>query len=88
MGRELVSCEQGAPILVVDDKERNRYSFQAILADAGFEVEVANSGMEALRYLMSSPASLVLLDVQMPEINGFETARMIRQDDPPEQPLQ
>ncbi|MBT3471810.1 MAG: response regulator [Gammaproteobacteria bacterium] len=68
-----------APILVVDDKPENLHSFQMILSREGFEVVTVDSGMKALKYLMNNPVALVLLDVQMPEISGFETAQMIRQ---------
>ena len=54
------------PILVVDDKKENLYSFKTILGKAGLKVVTAPSGTEALKYLLSNPVSLVLLDVQMP----------------------
>ena len=70
-----------APVLVVDDKKENLHSFRVTLEQAGFTVVTASSGAEALKYLLNHHPSLVLLDVQMPEISGFETARMIRQNE-------
>lgn len=73
------SLMQDAPILVVDDKTQNLYSFRKTLENAGFSVVTCTSGAEALLYLLHNTVSLVLLDVQMPEMNGFEVARIIRQ---------
>ncbi|MBT3309567.1 MAG: response regulator [Gammaproteobacteria bacterium] len=67
------------PILVVDDKPENLYAFEGALSQAGFSVVTARSGNEALQYLMKHRVSLILLDVQMPEMNGFELASIIRQ---------
>jgi two-component system, sensor histidine kinase len=67
------------PLLVVDDKAENLYAFESVLTKAGFTVITARSGMEALKYLMRNKVSLVLMDVQMPEMNGFETAQLIHQ---------
>ncbi|MBT6079620.1 MAG: response regulator [Gammaproteobacteria bacterium] len=67
------------PVMVVDDKKENLYSFKTILTNAGFDVVTVDSGVKALKYLIKQPVSLVLMDVQMPEMNGFETARMVRQ---------
>lgn len=66
------------PVLVVDDKPENLHAFQAILEKQKYTVVCVNSGMEALRYLMKNHVGLILLDVQMPELNGFETAGLIR----------
>lgn len=67
-------------ILVVDDIPDNSFLLQTILEGEGFEVEVADSGQGALRKIVASPPDLVLLDVMMPGMNGFEVARLIRQN--------
>lgn len=67
------------PILVVDDREENRYSFRKLLEQAAYPVVEAGSGMEALQYLLNHDVSLILIDVQMPEMDGFETVQAIRQ---------
>lgn len=66
-------------ILVVDDEERARILLQRILEDADYNVVMASSGDEAFAKLSSSDVSLVLLDIKMPGINGYETLKLIRE---------
>jgi signal transduction histidine kinase/DNA-binding response OmpR family regulator len=72
---------QGLDILVVDDAERNLTALEAILSDLDARVVTARSGGEALRCLLRQDFALVLLDVRMPGMNGFETAELIRARD-------
>jgi len=65
-------------ILVVDDTPDNCLLIQAILQDEGYLVELADSGKEALRSIEQSPPDLVLLDVMMPGMDGYEVTRRIR----------
>lgn len=65
-------------ILVVDDLSDNSFLLQTILESEGYQVEVANSGQSALDKVSSHPPELILLDVMMPEMNGFEVTRQIR----------
>lgn len=65
-------------ILVVDDTPDNCLLIQAILQDEGYQVELADSGKEALRIIEQSPPDLVLLDVMMPGMDGYEVTRRIR----------
>lgn len=65
-------------ILVVDDTPDNCLLIQAILQDEGYQVELADSGKEALRLIEQSPPDLVLLDVMMPGMDGYEVTRRIR----------
>lgn len=67
-------------ILVVDDIPDNSFLLQTILEDEGFQVEVADSGQVALKKVITSPPDLILLDVMMPGMNGFEVTRLIRQN--------
>ena len=67
-----------ADILVVDDSQANLIAIEAALGDLGAQVVRAQSGGEALRLLLERDFALVLLDVKMPSMDGFETARMIR----------
>jgi PAS domain S-box-containing protein len=65
-------------ILLVDDTPENLVSLEAALAGLGEELVLANSGKEALRHLLNDDFAAILLDVRMPEMDGFETAEMIR----------
>lgn len=66
------------PILVVDDLPQNIMALEAVIADMGFDVITASSGNDALRLSLKHDFALILLDVQMPGMNGFEVARLIR----------
>jgi signal transduction histidine kinase len=70
--------EQQANILLVDDRPENLLAMETILAGLGQRLVRASSGREALRFLLQEDAAVVLLDVQMPGLDGFETAQMIR----------
>lgn len=65
-------------LLVVDDYPENLISMRALLARQDWQVLTASSGMEALSALLQHDVDLVLLDVQMPEMDGFEVARLMR----------
>ncbi|MDE3160025.1 MAG: response regulator, partial [Acidobacteriota bacterium] len=65
-------------ILLVDDTPDNLVSLEAALDDLGEELVLARSGKEALRHLLNDDFAVVLLDVRMPEISGFEIAELIR----------
>ena len=65
-------------ILVVDDDPANLLAIEVALGDLGRRLVKTSSGVEALRRLLTQRFALVLLDVQMPNMNGFETARLIR----------
>ena len=66
-------------ILVVDDNAENRLSLEAILSEAGQNVVTAASGRDALRRLLEQEFAVILLDVKMPIMDGFETAALVRQ---------
>ena len=72
----------GAPamarILVVDDDPRNLYAMERILGERGHDVATARSGEDALRQLLGHDFALILMDVQMPSLDGYETAELIR----------
>ena len=67
-------------ILVVDDLPDNYFLLQTVLESEGYFVEVADSGYAALESIASHPPDLVLLDVMMPGMNGFEVTRRLRQN--------
>ena len=68
-----------APILLVDDHPANLVALEAILAPLGHDLVMARSGVEALREILQREFALILLDVQMADMNGFETASFIKQ---------
>jgi PAS domain S-box-containing protein len=69
-------------ILLVDDRPENLVALAAMLEAPGYNLVTARSGPEALRRLLRDEFALVLLDVLMPEMDGFEVAALIRQRDP------
>ena len=66
-------------ILLVDDQPAKLLAYEAMLAELGENLIVAQSGMEALECLLKNDIALVLMDVSMPGMDGFETAQMIHQ---------
>lgn len=72
---------EGAAVLLVDDREEDLLALEAILAGLELRIVKARSGEEALSRLLTADFAVILLDVQMPGMNGFETAEMIRQRD-------
>jgi PAS domain S-box-containing protein len=70
-----------ANILIVDDDSKTLMAMEALLAAPGRSIVLARSGREALRQLLKQDFALILLDVRMPDIDGFETAAMIRQNE-------
>src|SRR5258705_9689945 len=67
-----------AGILVVDDLAEQRLAIEVSLADLGEQVISISSGRDALKYLLDHDVAVILLDVNMPEMDGFETAALIR----------
>ena len=65
-------------VLVVDDEPNIVLSLEFLMRRAGFEVAVARNGREALEALEGSPPDLLLLDVMMPEFDGYEVCERIR----------
>src|SRR2546429_8553068 len=77
MGQESIA-ERRMKILLVDDTPENLVSLEAALGGLDEELVLANSGKEALRHLLNDDFAAILLDVRMPEMDGFETAELIR----------
>jgi len=71
--------EDTVSILLVDDQPQRLLSYKAILAQVGPELVCARSGREALELLMNQEFAVVLLDVSMPDMDGFEAAKLIHE---------
>jgi CheY-like chemotaxis protein len=74
------SQHQMKRILVVDDVADNVSLLQAMLTEEGYEVDGAESGKSALARIEASPPDLVLMDVRMPGMDGYEVTRRVRQN--------
>src|SRR6187551_687246 len=75
----MTSEEEKINILVVDDVPEKLLAIEAILEELGQNVVSVASGRDALRRLLYEDFAVILLDVNMPDMDGFETAAMIRQ---------
>src|SRR6201987_750729 len=73
MGHEKIN------ILLVDDQPAKLLAYEVILKELGENLAVATSGREALEYLLKNEVAVILVDVCMPELDGFELAAMIRE---------
>jgi two-component system cell cycle response regulator len=67
-------------VLVVDDEAGNRELLEAILTEDGYRVEQADNGVRALAQATAAPPDLILLDLMMPGMNGFEVCQRLKQD--------
>ena len=72
------TVQQAAAILVVDDNPAKRLAFRTMLAPLGHDVIEADSGRAALRAVLAQPFAVILMDVRMPTLDGYETAKLIR----------
>src|ERR1051326_3878159 len=77
--RHVMSEHEKVNILMVDDQPAKLLSYEVILSELGENLIKAGSGREALEHLLKTDIAVVLMDVSMPEIDGFELADLIRQ---------
>jgi len=75
---DVLEISYGRDILVVDDNQSNLVAIEAALGSIGRELVLARSGIEALGKLLEQDFALIILDVAMPGMDGFETAKMVR----------
>jgi diguanylate cyclase (GGDEF)-like protein/PAS domain S-box-containing protein len=78
-GEAVDAASQEASVLVVDDNAAKRLAIRAMLAPLGHAIVEADSGRAALRAVMSQTFAVILMDVRMPTLDGYETAKLIRQ---------
>lgn len=67
-------------VLVIEDNEQNLYLVTFLLEQSGFEVVAARSGPEGIALAASAQPDLILLDIQLPEMDGYAVARALRQN--------
>jgi PAS domain S-box-containing protein len=88
-GKTLFNLEIGSRhplrLLVAEDNEINQKLVSSILGRLGYRAEMANNGLEVLKILHEKPFDVVLMDIQMPEMDGETATTHIRQDFPPDQ---
>lgn len=68
-------------VLVADDENGNRKLMDAILRPLGYEVTLAEDGQETLEKVREDPPDVILLDIMMPKMDGFEVARRLKQSE-------
>jgi CheY-like chemotaxis protein len=71
----------GKEIMIVDDDARNAFALSKLLADRGIKVHIAVNGQKALEMLDKTPVDLVLMDIMLPGLDGYEITRRIRADE-------
>jgi CheY-like chemotaxis protein len=76
-----MTASNAKKVLIVDDERLFIYPLKDLIESAGYTVESAMSGKEALEKIRTSPPDVVVLDLMMPEMNGFEVAREIKSED-------
>lgn len=69
----------GITVLVVDDSKMIRVTTQKILRKSGFDVVLATDGIDALSKIVEHRPSVIILDIIMPEVDGYETCSLIKQ---------
>jgi signal transduction histidine kinase len=72
------SSDEKVSILLVDDKPQNLVTLEAVLGELGQNMVVAHTGKEALREVLAHDFAVILMDVHMPEMDGYEAAELIR----------
>ncbi|MDX1922925.1 MAG: response regulator [Alphaproteobacteria bacterium] len=72
--------ENGKTILIVEDNELNAKLFRDLLSSKGHRILETREGMQAIRLAQTEKPDLILMDIQLPEISGYDLIRMIKED--------
>ena len=80
-GQKMMSAGAATRILIAEDHFDSREALRMLLAAFGFDVVEAINGREAVERALEAPPHLILMDVMMPEMDGFEAIRMLREKD-------
>ncbi|QHS61518.1 ATP-binding protein [Chitinophaga agri] len=75
-----ITTNKNVKILVVDDNEMNRSLMKHLFTEWDLSFEIASNGMEAIEYVKKDRYDLILMDIQMPEIDGYTATRIIRNE--------
>jgi two-component system cell cycle response regulator len=78
LGSDPIADPTAAAVLVVDDNEQNLELIQAYLEDLGCRILAARDGLEAIRIVETDPPDIILLDVMMPRMSGFQACERIK----------
>jgi CheY-like chemotaxis protein len=76
--RQVLAAIQGARVLLVEDNDINQIVASELLADAGLEVDIAHDGLMAIEMVQAIPYDVVLMDMQMPVMDGVAATKAIR----------
>ena len=68
-------------ILIADDNQQNRELLEAYLSEEGYEITMAVDGQETLDQVAENQPDIVLLDIMMPKLSGYEVCRLLKQDE-------
>ncbi|CAN5849086.1 response regulator [soil metagenome] len=74
------SASMNQTILLVEDNEDNRIIYTTVLRHVGYDVIEAHDGVQAIALARSAKPDLILMDISIPEIDGWEATRILRQD--------
>jgi len=81
MNQSSTIADRAARILIVDDQPLNRQLIEVLLSREGFELLMASGGEEALAIVADAPPDIILLDVMMPGMSGYEVAARLKGND-------
>ena len=76
----MIEPEGSVTILVADDNAYNLQIIESVLSDYGYEIKLATNGQEALESVLKEPPELILIDIHMPVMDGYETCHRLKEN--------